>query len=171
MLNDYSKLNIKLTAVWLYLVPFGKTFSSTSKAFYAIAVLVHKSALFFATFLWHKIKYSHCRKRLWPLMALFVVRRRNCKTIIYFAALAAFFSCYSLHLLLKVVPLYRFQLGYILITSSSHHVSLDSSQQNFLKTFNEKEEKRSVNWTPILTMIEDCKTIHDLEAKTTQPLL
>ena len=160
-----------MIAIWLYLVPFGKTSDSNSKAFYAIAVLVHKSALFFATFLWKKIKYSHCRKRLWPFVALFVVRRQNCKTIIYFAALVAFFSCYFLLLLLKAVPLHRFQLGYILITSSFHHVSLDSSQQKFWKTFNEIEEKQSDNWTTILTMIEDCKTIHDLGAKTTQPLL
>ena len=142
-------------AVWLYLAPFGKTSSSTSKAFYAIAVLIHKSALFFATFLWHRIKYSHCRKRLWPLMALFVVRRGNCKTIIYFAALVAFVSCYSLRLLLKAVPLYRFQLGYILITSSSHHVSLDSSQQIFWKLLMRKKksvvltEPQSWQWLKI----------------------
>ena len=153
--NDYSKLNIKLIAVWLYLVPFRKASSSTSKAFYAIAVLVHKSALFFATFLWHEIKYSHSRNRLWPLMALFVVRRGNCKTIIYFAALVAFVSCYSLRLLLKAVPLYRFQLGYILITSSSHHVSLDSSQQIFWKLLMRKKksvvltEPQSWQWLKI----------------------
>ena len=88
-------------------------------------------------------------------MALFVVRRRNCKTIIYFAALAAFFSCYSLHLLLKVVPLYRFQLGYILITSSSHHVSLDSFQQKFWKLLMRKKksivltEPQSWQWLKI----------------------
>ena len=134
------KAQYKVDCSLIIFSPFRKTLSSTFKAFYAIAVLVHKSALFFATFLWKEIKYSHSRKRLWPLMALFVVRRQNCKTIIYFAALVAFFSCYSLFLLLKVVPLYRFQLGYILITSSSHHVSLDSFQQKFWKLLMRKKK-------------------------------